>query len=798
MKHSSRAWRALAWTSLALTLTVPATALAFETNVTRVPRVAEAENDAGLTRPCITCHNNADGGTGCTRPPLNGTAPCLNPFGEDFDDNRFTWDATLALMDSDNDGFTNGQELQDPDGTWRPGQTPPGIPEGVTRPGFATDTPGDDDGDSDGYCFFGEDLAPADGDCLDAGENNGELDCNDADANVNSGAMELCTNVVDDNCDGLPTVEDPICIDVVDRDGDGFCLTGADVNGDGDCLDGPDELDGDSDCDDTLITVAPDLRENCFDELDNNCNDLLDTDDPQCRADLDEDGDGYCPIGRDLNEDGDCLDPDEVEGGFDCNDTVAEVNPDAVEICADEFDNDCDGNANFDDEDCIGFFDADGDGFCPLGVDRNEDQDCVDEGEDVLPGDCVDDDPDIRPDAPEICNDTTDTDCDGLVSLEDPDCEDYLDGDGDRYCLLGGLGTRGGFDLNRDGDCVDANEEGGVGDCRDDDPAIRPGIVEICIDNIDNDCNGSLDALDEVCAMDYLDFDGDGWCAVGPDLNLDGDCSDSGEQAEDGDSAPNDPTIYPGAPENCTDFKDNDGDGLVDLDDDQCVRTVDADGDGWCPFGDDLNGDGDCTDENEVSGEGDCDDSDPDIHPGVTELCFNRRDDNCDGRVNLDDNQCFGWLDRDGDGFCPWGTDRNLDGDCRDEAEPAGDEGTEIPEIDCDDRNASIGPRATEICDDGVDNDCDDQPDLADLACPCTELCDDGNPCTTDDCNAEFMCVNEPIVGCGDAGPMGDGGVDTPAPGGCSAAVGGTAPVASCLLGLVAILMLGRRRRRLR
>ena len=46
----------------------------------------------------------------------------LNPFGEDFREQGFAWTKTLCQMDSDGDGYTNGQELGDPCCTWKQGQ----------------------------------------------------------------------------------------------------------------------------------------------------------------------------------------------------------------------------------------------------------------------------------------------------------------------------------------------------------------------------------------------------------------------------------------------------------------------------------------------------------------------------------------------------------------------------------------------------------------------------------------------------------------------------------------------------
>jgi len=73
---------------------------------------------------CQTCHTSV---------------PSRNAFGNAFKNNGSRWNATLAKLDSDGDGFTNGTELQDPNGTWTSGSI--GDVSLVTNPGDATSKP---------------------------------------------------------------------------------------------------------------------------------------------------------------------------------------------------------------------------------------------------------------------------------------------------------------------------------------------------------------------------------------------------------------------------------------------------------------------------------------------------------------------------------------------------------------------------------------------------------------------------------------------------------------------------------
>ncbi len=95
--------------------------------ISREFRVSKIPN--GGKFQCANCHTNPGGGGARNNFGQAVDIRVTPNGGEDF------WSATLASQDSDGDGFTNGQELGDPTGSWRPGQPDPGSFSSVSNPG---------------------------------------------------------------------------------------------------------------------------------------------------------------------------------------------------------------------------------------------------------------------------------------------------------------------------------------------------------------------------------------------------------------------------------------------------------------------------------------------------------------------------------------------------------------------------------------------------------------------------------------------------------------------------------------
>ena len=116
-------------------LTASSLLLAFaSTAEARSFRVNDVPN--GQSFDCKTCHTSNNGGG------LNvfGTATQTYLVGSGSKSSKHTDWASLCPLDSDGDGFTNGEELGDPNCVWARGDANPSAAQ-ITNPGVASSKP---------------------------------------------------------------------------------------------------------------------------------------------------------------------------------------------------------------------------------------------------------------------------------------------------------------------------------------------------------------------------------------------------------------------------------------------------------------------------------------------------------------------------------------------------------------------------------------------------------------------------------------------------------------------------------
>jgi len=514
-----------------------------------------------------------------------------------------------------------------------------------------------------------------------AGSVADSTDCDDSDAAIHPGAVEVCDGA-DNDCDGGTDVG---ATDAgtwyADGDGDSYGDAGSSTAS----CEAPSGFVSDAtDCNDSSAAVNPGATELC-DGVDNDCDGGVDvgaSDESTWYADFD--GDTFGDAGATTTS---CTQPTGfVADSSDCNDADPSVSPAAPEVC-DGLDNDCDGGVDTGAIDAGTWYaDADADSYGDAGTSSTS---CSQPAGTVADSsDCDDGDAGINPGATEAC-DGADNDCDGSTDVGAADESTwYADDDGDSY---------GDASSPTDSCTAPAGHVADDTDCDDSSAAVNPGGTEVC-DGLDNDCDGSVDVGATGLVTWYADADGDSYGDAGSTTES---CAQpTGTVADSSDCDDSDAAVNPGAAEVC-DGADNDCDGSVD------TGAVDAgtwydDNDG-----DSYGGAGSATAScaqptGTVADSSDCDDSDAGINPAATEVC-DGADNDCDGSADVGAADESTWYaDADADSYGdPGSTTSSCD-------PPAGHV---ADDTDCDDSDAAVNPGATEVCD-GADNDCDGSIDV--------------------------------------------------------------------------------------
>ncbi len=446
----------------------------------------------GIDNDCDTLIDDAD-------PSLDASTTSM--WYADADNDGYGAGTAVSACDAPAGSVSTGTDCDDGNGAVHPGASEVcngidddcdgAIDDADSDLDLSTATSWYTDGDSDGYGAGTGALA-----CdQPAGSVSDGTDCNDADAAINPGATEVCDGI-DNDCDTLIDDADP-SIDPAsetrfhrDADSDGYGAIGIGALA---CSAAPGLVADATDCDDGDAAVNPGATEVC-NGFDDDCDALVDDADPSLDATTgadwyaDADNDGY-GAGSAVQS---CEAPaGSVSDNTDCDDADPAINPAATEVC-DGVDNDCDtlvddADPSLDTSSAGSWYaDKDSDGYGAGAAIIACDQPAGDVADNT---DCNDLNRAINPGATEICDAlNTDENCNGTADDADPTVDPstqtmyYADADSDGYGAMTGT-------LYCDAPAGATTDHS---DCNDASAAAHPGGTEIC-DNLDNDCDGSVD-----------------------------------------------------------------------------------------------------------------------------------------------------------------------------------------------------------------------------------------------------------------------------------------------------------------
>ena len=372
-----------------------------------------------------------------------------------------------------------------------------------------------------------------------------DTDCDDAEPDAYPGNDETCDSI-DNDCD--TEIDEDSAIDAVtwyaDADDDAY----GDVDSFSVSCEAPtDYIAAGGDCDDAAAAVNPGATETCND-VDDDCDDDIDessaSDASTWYADADDDTYGS------LSSVAACDQPaGYVANNTDCDDTRATDRPGATEYC-DTRDNDCDGDVDELAFDRTTFYvDSDNDTF---GDPSTSTLACTAASGYVADNtDCDDTRSSVNPGAAEVCDDL-DNDCDVSIDESAVDRDTfYADADNDTF---GDAASTTLACTAPPGFVADST------DCDDGRATTFPGASERC-DDLDNDCDSTIDESPIDPTTWYLDTDGDGF---GDSSVSTATCdAPTAYVADDGDCDETDDAVNPGAAEVCGDSTDNDCDATT-------------------------------------------------------------------------------------------------------------------------------------------------------------------------------------------------------------------------------------------